>query len=1134
MKKKNLLALFLSLMMATSTMAAFASCKDNDDSSSSDDTTTEETTNDDGLVLNADFETFSNKKGLTPIVTSVTGWTRSVNTATSGTALSSKADSGIIDTQDSAWKDLTESNLTGKKPADLTVDEAKELWDTMSTKDKLEYYKAWKDANPKGDIDEDLSFYEAFNIDTADLLQISDNDGNNTVQIENPRTHDYVQGQEVTEDENGKTNTKVLMLRNDYSASSGNYIGTAQKYTSTSTVTVESGTTAKFSVWVKTSNLRDMRNEEVVDKGAYIQITHTIGGTTLSPLVVKNINTEGVTENNGWVNYSFALTASSFADSTFTIVLGLGMGGGTNRLEYVNGCAFFDDITCETMKSEDFTAETNTIPVNLDADEKVYTQEEATGKQFVLDFTKDLTALDVLSQSGWEYKATSEKRSGKEYTSLAGQNPYPTLGDGFDGTYDINAVGKISDLLNKDDNQFAKAAYNKYFKDHDYLTDGDALVLFSAKGAAYTAVSPDSPQMSIAAGEKKLFSFFVKTSEMDGLTGAGVKLLDGEGNPVLSSIDTTTAYKATVDEEELHDGWVQCFFFVENTMEEGSDPIKLKFEFTFGPTTIVDTAKSAYLPGFAVFTNFQQETMTEKEFEAAVAGSFSKKVTLTGESNQPKGDSGFDTPTVSELTNIENNYALLKNYTGVYSDSVYVGGKNKATNDYANAGLLNKDYADNYSEIYNRLGVNNWNTMFGTDSLAQQPLVIENDTLATEAYGFIGAKKSVSANSYAAISVRVKAVNATANIYLVDTSTNERQVMTVERTLTYWYDDDGNVLSKDPSDDDFVARKHTAFKLQANGLYKVNPTWENAASVDANAYFANLQAYELNATSKNLMLKGSAAYAYNDDWKHDGNDGVAFYNYDEASKSAYAYSDNTTKVFDFSVANVPARYTAKSSQALMATVYNTEDPNDSNSVDGWVDVTFYLHAGDAAKSYRLEVWSGSRDGQTVNTTAGGYVAFDAWSVDSSDTKITEWLTSAKEDMEEGNDYFENVFSFYDSAKYLRYDESLDLNKVGNNYEDYVSSSNTEGTAYLKKGNVTYADFSYEEKTQAVDVEEDDSKTEDDTEETTSPTNVWLLASSIVIAAALLFAVVSLIVRKFVGKSHKMPKVAKPKKEKKTK
>ena len=74
--------------------------------------------------------------------------------------------------------------------------------------------------------------------------------------------------------------------------------GTAQKYPSSTTVTLEPGTSAFFSVWVKTMDMTYNGTSEEKgpkvdgERGAYIGVTHTVGGTTLDPMQIKNIDTE--------------------------------------------------------------------------------------------------------------------------------------------------------------------------------------------------------------------------------------------------------------------------------------------------------------------------------------------------------------------------------------------------------------------------------------------------------------------------------------------------------------------------------------------------------------------------------------------------------------------------------------------------------------------------------------------------------------------------------------------------------------------------------------------------------------------------------------------------------------------------
>jgi hypothetical protein len=114
--------------------------------------------------------------------TSVWAWSRSFGGAPSGSALSSKAASGIIDLHPDAVQNLIGTN---EKYDVASMSEAAvgEVWDELTIKDKLAYYEAWKADNSDGTISKDLSFYEPFNIDEGDLPE-----------IENLKTYDWMEG----------------------------------------------------------------------------------------------------------------------------------------------------------------------------------------------------------------------------------------------------------------------------------------------------------------------------------------------------------------------------------------------------------------------------------------------------------------------------------------------------------------------------------------------------------------------------------------------------------------------------------------------------------------------------------------------------------------------------------------------------------------------------------------------------------------------------------------------------------------------------------------------------------------------------------------------------------------------------
>ncbi len=1160
-RKKNLLALFLSVLMVSSTAAAISACsKDSTASSSSteSESSTEESTTvkDDYIIKNAGFETFDTNDGLNAIGTTVTGWTRSTNSASSGSALSSKAASGILDTSADAWKQLTGSYYEDPNAVEaLTEAEAEAVWDSLTVRDKLAYYEAWKKAND-GTISEKLEFYESFNIDLDDIPTVA-----------NPGTHLKENDEGYGED------TNILMIHNSYpdKDSSVTYktLGTAQKYSSSTTVTVPAGASAQFSVWVKTAELMSSstsgESQKAVGKGAYISVTHSVGGTSLDAYQVKNINTEIMDEatlDNGWKEYTFYLRGASYTSTTFSIVLGLGQGGGTDRLEYVNGYAFFDDITCEIISNEKFVEEigkdsqitenvaefeTEKKDKTIDVSASDYRGQDI----FALDFYGEFEAADdILKSLDGKTKADLYLKD-KDYTTVKDNNPAKWLGDGFDSSNDVAQTLNIAEL-NDPENKYATAVYEQ-LKDDEFVKDEKILMLLSADGVAYEAKSTHE----IAFNTTKKYiavSFFVKTSEMNGYTGAGVTLVDGNAKTSFDAIDTTTIDPVKIGEDEdVYDGWVQYFFFVENDSDK--DDASFTLSFNFGPTSIdTATAKDSYHTGFAAFAKFETYTMSKQKFDSVSEDSYAKVVKVTAnKADEAAGDSGFDSVAAVPTNAIEKGIANLQNYKGVYSDSAYVNATGTSTkvNLNANAGLISRKYFTDYYDtatgawldgLKEVSGANTaeatWNAVFGYGEnmgSATQPLLIWNDddSADAKAYGFIGKSTAIAADAYTAVSVRVKvgspnpekAKDTFAYIYLIDTTDDSYgSPLSIGRGLTYWYDDDGNICTGDP------AKKDTeiAFRLQANGLYKASKTWSGYSKLsdaDKEAYFANLDNYAKDEATGNLLVAdGGASHDYSDYWNNEGMDGVAFY-FDKANSVYYADKAKTVPVKSLStVTDLTPRYTAVNG-ADNQMVYRVGDTNGK-----WATVTFYIHAGNEAKNYRLEVWSGKRNGAA--NPKDSYVIFDANNPGTADSNFSSLI----EDYEDkAQTKVEGVFSYFDSAKYLRYNAELDENKIGNLYEkSYVPSSYTDGIVYLayKDGldYTAFADYSYSEITVTATVEqeeEEDDKTDDSTDE---GTNVWLLASSIVLAAVLLLAIASIALQK-VLKKHRKTRAPKVKKEK---
>lgn len=1148
MKKRKLLAIFMAMMMLSSTGAVLASCKDEQaETPTVEDETPEEeeTVPDDYIVTNAGFETFDDKDGENLIVTSVNGWSRSTNSTASGSAKSSTAASGIIDTADAAWKNLTTSGLDGISARELTQEQAKANWDKMTAKDKLEFYEAWEENDNDKDV-EDLDFYQSFNIDEDDLplYRVKDDEDKETATpIANPGTHD-----------NSTENTKVLMIHNEYSTTNYEKFGTAQKFTSSSKVTVSAGTSAKFSVWVKTSNLEMVDTQgnvqEALDRGAYIEITNSLGGTSLDPVRVENI------QANDWTKYEFVLKGSEYADATFTIVLGLGQSGGDDRFAYVNGYAFFDDIKCETVLSDEVNlADYTEKKLDDNAEDKIV---NASVNKLALDFSGVSTSVLALDDT----KATDTR---EEATSSAGTDYYTSVSKQLDGTAlptgiktweglgfnpekDIVKVFDNADAMKNENNAYLQTAYENYFKDVEFLKNEKVLMLLSASGASYTATQTTQ---SLTPNSYAFISFFVKTSNMSAFTGAGVAVKDSNGEIVstLSSIDTSSIEGVKVgDNEDIYNGWQKCFVFLSNETDETQD---YSIDFTFGPTTISDTTKASYQTGFAAFAQMERGTLTEEQFSYAQSGTYALIANLDANAEEESSDNGFDS--VSTGTKIEKGYADLKNFKGVTPDSAYIRNSTDFNiNTLRTAGLLSKDElvdedtnAENgaYLDILAKLGAtgNNieekWNSVFGNSDLSgyasKQPLVIYNES--EQAYGFIGATTNIT--DYTVVSYNVKvSENAVANFYLIDTDSKDKGVMSIEGKTAYFYDKDGNICSVDPTSSDFNSKKDVAFKLQKNGLYKLNAGWKYATHANKDAFYANLGAYEKDSDHNLIVAENGVSYNYNNKWRNDGNDGIAFYYKDG---KYYADSAKTVEVLDLaSVTALEKRADAYGKQNMQITV----NGNDLNGE--WATVTFYIHPGDSGKNYRLEVWSGSRD-DAVKNPANSYVIVDSRTPDALTAEtFATYTENRQEDLKQMNKLdewcFESVFSFYDNAKFLRYNEELDENGVGNSYDDFdpTSADYAKGVAFLRyeNGNTyeVYADYATVDKTVVADVDETEDETEEEEEEKPeSEINVWLLVSSISMTAVLLLVIILIIFRKALGgkKRKNRAKKVKAKKEK---
>ena len=328
----------------------------------------------------------------------------------------------------------------------------------------------------------------------------------------------------------------------------------------------------------------------------------------------------------------------------------------------------------------------NTCTVNSLADEKIFDTDTVKGDTFALDLYAGFdAAADLLDNA--EVSLTSEVSGSKTYTS---ESIHPSLGDSEENVTGLMTLSEIAESSNRYlQNVYKNDLEGKY----PFGEDGDILMLLSANGAAYTAKSND---ITLAAGERMLVSFFVKTSEIaNGLTGANATLVDGENRTSLTAFDSNTVDTVDIDDEtkDIYDGWVQCFFFLTNETDEDKT---CHIEFTYGPTSIVSTDRYDYADGYAAFANFETRSLTRTEYSYASTGDRAVKVSLTGKASNA---SAFDKVSATARKDLEVRPALPASFKGTLGGSTAVDPDSEISNvkpENVYAGLLDTEYADNY------------------------------------------------------------------------------------------------------------------------------------------------------------------------------------------------------------------------------------------------------------------------------------------------------------------------------------------------------------------------------------------------------------------------------------------------------
>lgn len=719
--KKYLIAL-ISLMLAL--MLAFVCACDkssNDDDDTSSNTETEESVTDYQQIANGDFEFYTNDDTSYPYISSIK-WTRSNDKSVSSATTSSNS-SGIIDVSDDAYQKLGSSS----KPL-------------------------------IGDTDD----------------------------VFNPRTPSYyglVKNEYDADDSDKRVNpnvagNKILMINNKVTSKPGQ--GTAQKFLSSSSITVNQNSYAKISVWVNTYNLTTVVKDRKDSKefGAYISLTNSVGSVDYENVLIDNINTEGK-----WAEYSVYVKGSEINTATFSLTLGLGRGSKSNTDGYVEGFAYFDNVSYTSYTKAEFEA------LNLSCDKELTITDSTDKAEFKTD-SKSII-----------YTANGDKKDYDETTAATYHTSYKLL-----LSYPVNELHSSATAITNGtfsyNSTVAKPGYD--FQSGNVTLSGNYSTIDKTAFGSDAATVLDVNKINSAESYNPFVAYmYFKNASAATFTTDSIQI-DAKKYVVVtfytkSKITNTSTNYAKINLKEANKDAVSLFSDVTTSTEEGDygywtkytvavynptdDNAQFALNMTFGMVKGDYTDKPSWdLPkGYAIIADVNYVTLDENcetLYNNILTGSYVNKQTVYGKYNSFKDD---ETETESDeysiVPDVTQQTVIPFKPTENITNFTYSSGSADTVHGIINSKYVNADgtYGKNNVAIDN-LNILNELKLLKEDGITYnenaQAIVLYNKT-KTNTY-IRTTKATLAENSYTTIIVRLRVTgSAVANVYLTGTDYND-------------------------------------------------------------------------------------------------------------------------------------------------------------------------------------------------------------------------------------------------------------------------------------------------------------------------------------------------------------------------
>ncbi len=556
---------------------------------------------------------------------------------------------------------------------------------------------------------------------------------------------------------------KVLMINN----TTGDKEGTAQMFKSSSSLSISADKYGVLSLWIKTVDVSSLTKDKV---GAYIKLDDKVNSNEYSGVYIDNINTNGE-----WALYNIYIKGSNFANTSFTLTLGLGKGNGTAKQDYVEGYAFFDNVNFKTYTKPEY-AQLNDKGVLTSVNKDSLTYLDCKDVTNYVDNGNKAenhdTVLNNFTTVSYELDYTTNLAT-SSYKNVSGIIEYNThLINNTVDDIEKDRISGVSTLSNM--NSTHKSSLGTSLDDVSEIGDTNpSLIYMNFEKDKASSATFKSDSITIAGESYQYISFFAKVdAKFNSSNKASVQILDANAKDLTSKyLSAFSSFETEVKEDDKNYGdWVKYSIVINNPTE---DEVNYNILISFGEISSYVEDYYDLQEGYALIANLQVADTTE-ELTSDINFSNNKKITVYGDKLNHSNSDGDNQG--SDVYNV----VLDKNGEFIIDKEpyTYVSGLNFKCEDdtKVNYGIINSKYINGTKYGTNNVELDGLD-VFATELKSQgndysQAIVLNNKEFTNSS--FITPKYTLLSDTFTKISIKIRVIgDAKATVYLLSSNLDD-------------------------------------------------------------------------------------------------------------------------------------------------------------------------------------------------------------------------------------------------------------------------------------------------------------------------------------------------------------------------